>query len=135
MKVETHMMARHLAAVRSWDWDAIMRNPAAGLPVVSSSMFLAQMRELVPKPGHDVHSVVPLRWLRGDEVAEHTHPEWTVIFYAQLGDPPVPVIIDGEVYTPEPGECLVLPPNTPHAVPRSHSDTPRISIAMRVKVQ
>ena len=119
-----------------WDWDQIMSAPAAGLPKAPLTFtLLGRMRELVPKPGHDVHSVVPLRWLRGDEVAEHAHPEWTVIFYAQLGDPPVPVIIDGEVYTPAPGECLVLPPNTPHAVPKSHSDIPRISIAMRVKVQ
>ena len=136
-------LADLLVDVQTWNWEHMRKYPGAGIPRGSMRKWelLGRMREMVSKPGEDIHSVVPLVWHRGEKVQVHVHPEHTVIFYVALGDPPVPIILGrdendkGELYTPEPGETLVLPPDTLHGVPRSMSATPRLAIAMRVNKQ
>lgn len=130
-------LAHWLPIVQSWDWDHMRRFPGAGIPDDDERVwqFLGDMRDMIERPGHDIHSVVPLVWHKGEGVSIHWHPEYTLIFYVQLGDPPVPIVLENGVYTPQPGETLILSPNTAHQVPPSLSDAPRIAIAMRVQPQ
>lgn len=98
------------------------------------------MRELVPVPGntwvHDIDVLIEPHQTNHQGQQWHAHQEWTAIFYVDPGDPPVPIRIrnraEVDEITPEPGDCLVMPPGVEHKVADSHSDTPRLSFAMLV---
>lgn len=100
------------------------------------------MRKLIPVPGsswvHDIEVLIEPHQRNHQGQRWHSHPEWTAIFYAAVGDPPVPIRIRDEVseleVTPQPGDCLVLPPDVEHRVADSHSEEPRLSFAMLVQV-
>lgn len=135
--IRTETLRPFLIDVLAWDWGRMDKFAGAGIPSGSLRKweFLGAMRELLPFPGEDIHSVVPLVWHKGDSVAPHVHPEHTLIYYVRLGSPPVPVIVEREPVLPKPGELIILPPGTKHAVPTSHSVTTRLAIAMRVNKQ
>ncbi len=134
--MQSTMALEHFAtSVRAWDWEYIEAFPTNGLADCPGNWgLIGAMRGCIDKPGHDIHSVVPVVWQRGQGVHEHTHPEHTVIFYVDLGDPPVPILLRDGPYTPERGETLILGPGEPHGVPTSHSKRPRICVALRVLV-
>lgn len=76
-------------------------------------------------------SVVPVVIEKGGVIFEHKHPEHTLIYYVDVGDPPCAIIVAGERVIPEAGTAIYLPPGTPHAVELSKSETPRLSLAIR----
>lgn len=119
-----------------WDWERISREPARGIPASSPGRdnLIMAMRDLIDKPGHDIHSVVPLIHLKGMEIKRHQHPEHTVIYYVDPGDPAVAIVVDKGRYPPQAGETLILGPNEWHAVERSQSCKPRLALALRVVV-
>lgn len=121
-----------LGEARRWDWDAIADAPGYGLEGCAHRWdLLGSMRELVDKPGQDIFAVTPLVWGKGDGVKPHAHPEHTVIFYVE---PTTPIVLPTGVHHPRAGETVILAPNEEHAVPISHTELRRISIAMRVSV-
>ena len=99
------------------------------------------MRDLVPVPGdtwvHDIDVLVKPHQADHQGQRWHSHPEWTAIYYVAIGSPPVPLeamINDREVtVTPEPGDCIIIPPNVEHRVAASRSREYRLSFAMLVK--
>ena len=93
--------------------------------------ILPELQALFPQPGWITHPAIPVIVKHGDEITEHAHPQWTLVLYIALGDPPVPVIIEDETWQPERGQVLLLPPRTPHRVPKSESLAWRLSLALR----
>ena len=100
------------------------------------------MRRLIPLEGadwvHDIDVLIEPHQDNHQGQRWHEHDEWTAIFYVDPGDPVVPIRIRDAVteteIRPEPGDCVVLPPNTEHKVASSRSDRPRLSFAMLVRV-
>jgi len=93
-----------------------------------------EMRALVPKEGNDYSRIIMVRMdpsndERGRVVADHKHPEHVVLYYLM---PNGPLTIEGELYQPEQGEMLYMPPNKIHGVPEVNML--RISIALMVDV-
>jgi quercetin dioxygenase-like cupin family protein len=95
--------------------------------------LVSEMRSLVPKPGDDHHAIImvrmtPDRAFRDRAILPHKHSEHVVLYYLL---PTGPIEIEGELYQPELGEMLYMPPHTIHAVPEVNQL--RISIALMVK--
>lgn len=93
-----------------------------------------EIRNCIPDDG-EIHSDIPVVVPQGSKhnaQVPHKHFEWTAIYYVDLGDPPCPILIDGIPVLPEPGDVVVLEPNTLHEVETSKSERERISFAMRV---
>lgn len=99
--------------------------------------LLKEIRSLIPVDGDDwVHHIeVEVKPGQKNHMAQrhHKHSEWTAVFYVKVGDPPVPIIVEGEEITPAPGDVIIMPPHTDHCVAPSHSKTDRLSFAMLVK--
>jgi quercetin dioxygenase-like cupin family protein len=89
--------------------------------------LLMEMRSHVPKDGTDYVKAISVVVRGRDSLAEHSHPEHTVLYYIE---PSGPIVIDGKPYQPKQGEILYLKPNVPHSVPSVTE--PRYSIAMLV---
>lgn len=70
--------------------------------------------------------------LNGKGVPAHEHVEWVALFYVDPGNPPHPVIIDGETVQPKAGDCVVMPPGVPHHVEPYPGKQPRILTAVMV---
>lgn len=66
----------------------------------------------------------------GQTIGSHRHVEDVVMFYAEPTD--TPIIINDVPFLPRPGEMVVVPAETPHAVPVNHTKTTRVSVAMKV---
>ena len=100
------------------------------------------MRALVPVDGstwvHDIDVLIEPHQTTHQGQQWHAHPEWTAIFYVSPGEPVVPLRIRSrdEVteIIPEPGDCVIMPPDLEHKVADSHSDVIRLSFAMLVQV-
>lgn len=95
--------------------------------------LVGEMRSLVPKPGSDHSRIIMVRMtpdktIRERLVTPHKHPEHVVLYYLL---PTGPIEIEGELYQPELGEMLYMPPNVVHAVPEVKQM--RISIALMVE--
>lgn len=111
--------------------------PGRNHPVSSEQLgseLLQEMRALVPKEGNDFHRIILVRMNPAGPpneriVSEHDHPEHVVLYYLL---PTGPLTIEGEVYQPQVGEMLYVPPRVKHAVPEV--DELRISIALMVEV-
>ena len=93
--------------------------------------ILPALYDLFPQPGWCTHPAIPVIIRHGDEITTHSHPEWTLVLYLMLGDPPVPVIIEGDTQQPQRGQVVMLPPGTDHSVPKSESIAWRLSLALR----
>jgi quercetin dioxygenase-like cupin family protein len=97
--------------------------------------LLDEMRSLVPVPGDtwvkdiDV-TIVPHETNHQGQV-EHAHSEWTAVFYVQPAD--VPIIVEGEAITPQPGDLIIMAPGVSHRVAPNKTDEIRLSFAMLVK--
>ena len=132
-----------LPFAQNWDWGAMDRDAGRGLQPGPGEMaksigwtIIGLMREQIPKPGQDIHSVVPLVFHKGNSLNGHVHPEHTVIFYIDPGEPACALLLSNDRrYCPSPGEVVVLGPDEWHAVEASRSDRPRKSLAIRVVTQ
>lgn len=69
---------------------------------------------------------------KGKHVDGHRHVEWVALFYVDPGDPPLPVIIEGERVQPKAGDCIVIPPGTYHETEAYEGRRPRILTAVMV---
>ena len=140
--IELKKLSKWILAIPIDDYFEVARARPPGLgknPLFRDLQL--DMREQVPVPGNDwVHDIDVLigphqhdhqgqRW--------HKHDEWTAIFYVTVGNPPVPIRIRDEVeewsIEPQPGDCLILPPDTEHRVANSRSPDARLSFAMLVQ--
>lgn len=98
------------------------------------------MRALVPVPGdkwvHDIEVLIDpgSRWHQGQRV--HSHPEWTAIFYVDPAGVSTWIRSEGVdvAVTPDPGDCLIIPPDMEHWVAPHFGDRPRLSFAMLVQI-
>lgn len=100
--------------------------------IYGNDPFLRQMRRCVPKAGDDWVKCVSVVVGPNGTIGTHAHCEWTVLYYIDPAETPIE-LPDGEVL-PNPGDVLVLRPNTPHAVGRNPTKRNRKSIAMLVTV-
>lgn len=71
----------------------------------------------------------------GKHVSEHVHAEWVALFYVDPGDPPLPVIIEGEEVMPKAGDVVVIPPGTSHYTNQYEGKRPRILTAVLVETE
>jgi quercetin dioxygenase-like cupin family protein len=97
--------------------------------------LLAEMRALVPVPGKtwvkDIDVTIEPGQTNHQGQVEHSHPEWTAVFYVNPAD--VPIIVGGECVTPQPGELIVMAPGVSHHVADNQTDQVRLSFAMLVE--
>lgn len=96
--------------------------------------LLDEIRACIPVEGSrdwtkDIHVLVQ----KDDSISEHAHSEWTAIYYVDPGNPVCAIVIEGERVEPEPGQVIVLSPNTVHEVEKSKYESERISFAMLVE--
>ena len=112
-------------------WIDAMPRAADGIQDKELRPVLDDLYELFPHPGQASHIERLVTVMRGRELRAHKHPQHTLVFYIDVGDPPVPIIVSGEEIKISPGMAVLMPPHTLHAVPKSHSDRPRVSIALR----
>lgn len=91
------------------------------------------MRELLPAGGKVRESRKLL--LKGKSVPGHKHEEWVALFYVDPGDPPLPVIIEGESVQPEAGQVVVIPPGVWHHTENYQGSRPRILTAVMVDLR
>ena len=85
----------------------------------------------LPQPGEPTHEAVQVVIEKGGYIAARKHPEWTLSYYVDPGDPPVAICIKGERIEPHAGQVLILEPETMHCVERSRSERARVSLALR----
>lgn len=104
---------------------------AAGIQDPELRPILDDLYALFPQPGEKRHMERLVVVERGRSISSHRHPEYTLVFYIDVGDPVVPIICGGEEIEISSGMVVVLPPNTLHSVPKSYSDRPRVSLALR----
>ena len=119
-------------------WLKACETPAWGIQDDALREILPELYLLFPQPGVPAHDEMPVIIKKGGEIAMHAHPEWTLLYYVNLGDPVCAVMIDlgDEVcrVEPERGTAIMLAPNVQHAVEKSESVEPRLSIALRWKM-
>lgn len=115
-------------------WYRACDKPGKGLVDDDLRGILPDLYSHFPQPGEPTHQEMPVLLKQGQDIGEHKHPEWTLIYYVYIGDPAVPIVIDTHVIRPENGSAVLLPPGTPHRVPKSASPIPRLSLALRWKV-
>ena len=126
--ISRHDLSEHLRH-DSDAYRACVVNPPRGLSKLQPDTVDA-MRSLLPAGRHyESHLLLQ----NGKGVDEHSHPEWVAIWYADPGEPPHPIIIEGVPVTPEPGECIVMPPGVKHHVDPYLPKHPRILFAVLVK--
>ena len=92
--------------------------------------LFARMREYVPVPGDTWKEAYCVRLFPGEEIPDHTHEEWVVLYYPDPGE--TPVTVEGVPVPLNAGDFFVVPPGVVHAVPVHTGTRPRISIAMKV---
>jgi quercetin dioxygenase-like cupin family protein len=96
--------------------------------------LLSEIRSLVPVPGHswvkDIDVLIEPGQKNHQGQTEHAHPEWTAVFYVNPAD--IPIVVDGEIITPEAGDLIIMAPDLPHYVANNTSDEIRLSFAMLV---
>ena len=61
-------------------------------------------------------------------VLAHRHAQAVAIYYVEVGG--APIRIEGRAYEPEPDECIYIPPDCLHEVPKHHAR--RVIVAMLV---
>jgi quercetin dioxygenase-like cupin family protein len=93
--------------------------------------FLLWLRSHCPKQGTDWVKAILVTVKNGDYIAEHVHPEHTILYYVEPAG--VPITIEGRTHLPKAGEVLYLEPGRLHGVPKNSGHTTRISVAMLVK--
>ncbi len=125
-----HLAMFHQVDPERWAWCARTKPWGLGkdeeLRKVRNAMHL-----LVPVDApitKDIQVVVK----HGYGVAKHQHKEWTALLYVDLGSPSVPLVVEGKEIHPAPGDVVILPPFTDHAVQKSRSPTDRLSFAILV---
>jgi len=93
--------------------------------------ILGDLYALFPQPGEKRHVERLVIVYENRSLARHRHPEWTLVFYIDVGDPVCNIMVNDEEVFIKPGMAVLMPPRTPHAVPRSFSKRPRLSLALR----
>jgi len=95
--------------------------------------ILKELYALFPQPGEPSHieRLVIVNITR--RIASHKHPQHTLVFYIDVGDPVVPLLCNGESIDIAAGMAILMPPNMLHAVAHSYSKRPRVSLALRWK--
>lgn len=120
-----HDFSEHIRHSRE-DYLRCIVNPPRGLAKLQPDT-VAAMLDLLPK---GTHYQSHLLLQDGRAVDEHQHPEWVALFYVDAGDPPHPIVIEGERVQPKNGDCLVMPPGVRHHVEPYESKHPRILFAV-----
>ena len=112
-------------------WFAACAKPGKGIVDDELRGILPELYAYFPQPGKAFKQEMPVLLGRGQNIGSHCHPQMTLIYYVQIGDPAPGIVIDGTEIQPERGSAVLIAPNTHHRVPRSLSMTNRLSIALR----
>ncbi len=116
-------------------WAKALAHPGAGLRDPELRRILPELYKLFPQPGRRSHQEMPVWVKRGGAIDWHSHPEAVIIYYVFPGRPVVPLLLGdvpkGRILKPAANTAVYLPPNTPHAVAISRSESPRLSLALR----
>jgi mannose-6-phosphate isomerase-like protein (cupin superfamily) len=126
---EIHDLSEYLTAPASEYYDWLVQSKEIGAhPELGAVVPI--MRDLIPAEGKMRESRKILH--HGKHVSAHKHVEWVALFYIDPGNPPLPVIIDGERVQPKAGDCVVMPPGVPHYTEAYKGKSPRILTAVMV---
>ncbi len=114
-------------------WLHACRNSHLGIQDDELAGILPALYSHFPQPGKATHVETPVILSQGKDIGVHQHPQWLLIYYVHVGDPPCAVIVENERVIPENGTALLLRPGVVHGVELSCSVTPRLSLALRWK--
>ncbi len=93
---------------------------------------ILSLRKAIPVEGEDWTYLWRLCVMPGSMVDPHTHHGWTAVCHVppSEGEPPIELLVDGEVLYPDPWEVIVIPPNVEHAVNTNLGKLARLSFAL-----
>lgn len=112
-------------------WLAACAYPGGGIRDAELREILPVLYALFPQPGEQAHKEIPVRMLYGQAIDAHRHPEWTLVYYVDPGEPAVAIIVEGMRIEPAANTAILLPPMAEHSVEKSRSHRQRLSIALR----
>ena len=119
-------------------WLDSMTPPSKGLRGGLGKSLLNDLRLYRPDDTTENHKPMPVILAPGKHIAEHKHPEWTLIYFIDAEE--VQLAIGGGDTGNEPmliypanNTAILLPPGTPHSVRINTMDRPRLSLALRFK--
>ena len=90
------------------------------------------MRAHIPVEGEDWTYLWRLQVQPGSSAFPHSHTGWTACYYAEVGNGGGDLIMDGERFTPQNGDIVVIPPGCVHEVEENTGDVTRVSFALTV---
>ena len=112
-------------------WLHACRRPGQGL--LGFSPLLVELTALFPHPGHATHKEMPVVLRPGKDIAVHAHKEHLLIYYPF--EHVCALLVDNIRYEPSANTAVYLPPGANHSVETNHTQTPRISVALRWRLE
>lgn len=105
--------------------------PGKGIQDDDLRPLLDELYALFPQPGMPAYQEVPVLVEYGKDIGPHRHPEHTVVYYVDVGDPVCAILVNDKRIEPVPGTAIWMAPDVLHSVEKSVSERPRLSIAVR----
>jgi len=117
-------------------WIKAMEVPAWGIMDDVLKPIVQELHDMLPGNGREIQEM-PVTVEKGTNIDMHSHPDHTIIYYVDPGEPECAVLIKNtetgiiERIIPESGMVIYIPPGVAHGVEISMSERPRVSIAVR----
>ena len=110
-------------------WLDHMMPPSKGLRGAIGEQLLGDLRKHQPANTTENHDPMPVILQPGNSIGEHSHPEWTLIYFIDAEE--VPLSVREIMFYPANNIAILLDPDTPHCVGTNNTDRPRLSLALR----